>query len=334
MKKIFSFSLFCILLLSNVTFGKNNLPGLFLFLGGDEANSHTEQLRNTCVDGAQIIYSWKQLEPKKGIYNFAKIENDLLYLNKIHKKLFIQLQDRSFEPTVFNVPDYIREDAIYHGGVARQYDFPGEGKPITSGWVARQWDPAVRERFQQLIQKLADQFDGKIYGINLPETAVDVDQNNLPDGFSFDNYFNAELDNIDKLRKAFHKSIVIQYINFFPGEWNDDHHYMSRLFSYAMDHQIGLGGPDAVPFRKAQMKNSYPFFHKFKGNLLTGMAIQEPDYTYKNPATGNYYNFADFYQFTQNYLGATLLFWNTKEPFFSNQLVPKLNSDYFKCDKS
>jgi hypothetical protein len=43
------------------------------------------------------------------------------------------LQDRSFEPAIFNVPDYIREDESYHGGVAMQYDYPGEGKPITSG---------------------------------------------------------------------------------------------------------------------------------------------------------------------------------------------------------
>ena len=243
-------------------------------------------------------------------------------------------QDRSFEPTIFNVPDYIREDKIYHDGVAMQYDFPGEGKPITSGWVARVWDPAVRERFQLLIRKLACQFDGKIYGINLPETAVDFDENNLPVGFTFDNYFYSELENIGAVRKAFHKSMVIQYVNFFPGEWNNDHQYMSRLFSYAMNHQIGLGGPDVVPYREAQMKNSYPFFHTFKGNLLTGMAIQEPDYTYKNPETGSYYRFADFYNFTRDYLGATVLFWNTQEPFFSSQLVPELNSDHFEYNEN
>jgi len=268
---------------------------------------------------------------KKGVYNFSKIENDLNFLNSIHKYLFIQLQDRSFEPTIFNVPDYIREDKIYHGGVAMQYDFPEEGKPITTGWVARVWDPAVRERFHLLIEKLADEFDGKIYGINLPETAVDFDPNNPPKDFTFNNYFHAELENIGTVKRSFHKSIVIQYVNFFPGEWNNDHHYMSRLFSYAIQHQIGLGGPDVVPYRKAQMKNSYPFFHKFRGKLLTGMAIQEPDYTYKNPATDDYYKFSDFHEFTKNYLGASLLFWNVQEPFFSEQLMPKLNAQYFEC---
>ena len=139
--------LFLIFILNNAAFGKNNLPQVFLFLGGDQAISHEKELKNSCVYGAQIIYSWRQLEPKKDLYDFSKIKEDLRYLNKAHKKLFIQIQDRSFEPTVFNVPDYIREDPIYHGGVAMQYDFPGEGKPITTGWVARVWDPEVRRDF-------------------------------------------------------------------------------------------------------------------------------------------------------------------------------------------
>lgn len=315
----------------NIAFAKNNLPELFLFLGGDEARLYEDKFKNGCVSGAQIIYSWKQLEPKKDEYDFSKIKHDLLYLKKIHKKLFIQIQDRSFEPKVFNVPDYIREDKIYHGGVALQYDFPGEGKPITSGWVARVWDPAVRERFQLLIKKLASEFDGIIYGINLPETAADFDENNPPEGFNKDKYFHAELENILSLREAFHKSIVVQYVNFFPGEWNNDHRYMSRLFSSGMTHHIGLGGPDVVPYKMAQMKNSYPFFHKFKRKLLASMAIQEPDYTYKNPKTGEPYTFIDFYNFSRNYLGADILFWNVQEPFYSTQLSPKINPDYFKC---
>jgi hypothetical protein len=322
---------FIFIFLTSTSFAKNNLPQLFLFLENDSASSNASKLKNSCVAGAQIIYSWKQLEPKKGVYDFSKIEKDLNFLSKNHKKLFIQIQDRSFAPTVFDVPDYIRTEKIYHGGVAMQYDFPGEGKPITTGWVPRVWDPAVRQRFQLLIQQLARKFDGKIYGINLPETAIDVDLKHPPADFTFDKYFEGELDNLAALKNAFHNSIVLQYVNFFPGEWNNDHNYMGRLFSYAEQHQIGLGGPDVVPFRKAQMKNSYPFFHQFKGKLLTGMAIQEPDYTYKNPATGHYYKFSDFYDFTKNYLGASVVFWNTQEPFFSEQLTPKLNEQYFEC---
>lgn len=318
---IFSASAFC----SNISH-----PTLFLFLGGDKASSHEKQLDNPYVTGAQIIYSWRDLEPKRDVYDFSKIEEDLRFLTKSKKKLFIQLQDRSFEPTVFNVPNYIREDEIFHGGVAMQYDFPGEGQPINTGWVARVWDPAVQKRFQKLIRQLAEQFDGRIDGINLPETSVDFDPNNPPKDFTDDKYFYAELNNIAFTRNVFHKSLVMQYVNFFPGEWNNDRHYMSRFFSYAAAHRIGLGGPDVVPYQKSQMKSSYAFFHKMKDKIITGMAVQEPDYTYRNPETGEFYTFEEFYKFSTNYLGAKIIFWNVQEPFFSNELEPNLSEDNFE----
>ncbi|WP_342227684.1 hypothetical protein [Rickettsiella endosymbiont of Rhagonycha lignosa] len=335
MKKIlFSLIVSFLLCVSNNVLAIQTLPKLFLFVGSDaNLRSYEKILLNPCITGIQAIYTWKELEPKKGIYNFSRIERDLGFLNSIHKKLFIQLQDRSFQPNIFNVPDYIRKEKIYHNGVAMQYDFPGEGIPITEGWVARVWDPAVRERFQLLIQKLATQFDGKIYGINLPETATDFNSKNPPKDFTQDRYFNAELENINALRSAFTKSIVLQYVNFFPGEWNNDHKYMSRLFSYAIQHRVGLGGPDIVPYRKAQMKNSYPFFHQKKNKLNNiGMAVQEGEYTYKK-TDNTYYNFSDFYLFAKDYLGATIIFWNTKEPFFSKELLPKINDQYFDCGK-
>lgn len=325
---------FLLLFFNSLGFAQSEFPQLFLFLGGDRASTFQETLQNPCIRGVQIIYSWRQLEPQKGVYDFSKIEEDLNDLNRIDKKLYIQIQDRSFSPDVFPVPDYIRLEKEYHGGVVQQYDFPGEGKPVTAGWVARTWDPAVRKRFQLLLKKLASKFDGKIYGINLPETSIDLDPYNLPEDFSSDEYFYSVLDNMSYLKKVFQKTRVTQYVNFFPDEWNNDHHYISRLFVFARKHHIGLGGPDVVPYKESQMKNSYPFFHKFKGKIEIAMAIQEPDYTYTNPKSGNFYRFDDFYSFSKEYLGAFILFWNTEEPFFSEQLLPKLNGSYFKCYKA
>lgn len=319
--------------LNNPAFAESKLPQLFLFLGSDHhLKSYQKILENPCVSGAQIIYTWKELEPKKDIYNFSQIKKDINFLNTIHKKLFIQIQDRSFQPNIINIPDYMRNQKIYHGGIAMQFDFPGESKPITEGWVARVWDPAVRERFQILFKKLSAQFDGQIYCINLPETAVDFDPDHPPEGFTSDKYFNGELENINALRAAFHQSIVMQYVNFFPGEWNNDHHYMSKLFADAVKYHISLGGPDIIPYRKGQMKNSYPFFHQYKNKIAeVGMAVQQPDYSYKKSGKNNFYKFSDFYFFARDYLGASILFWNNQEPFLSNSLVPHINNQYFAC---
>ena len=42
--------------------------------------------------------------------------------------------------------------------------------------------------------------------------------------FTCDGYFDAELDNIQRARAAFTRSAVVQYVNFWPCEWNNDHH--------------------------------------------------------------------------------------------------------------
>src|SRR5690242_12140630 len=111
-----SLLLLCTLFFYSSLSHANSKPKLFLFLGStNEFNLSTYKniLINPCVTGVQIVYTWKELEPQKDNYDFSKIENDLRYLNSIHKKLFIQLQDRSFQPELFYVPDYIRNEAIY-----------------------------------------------------------------------------------------------------------------------------------------------------------------------------------------------------------------------------
>ncbi|MFM0068890.1 hypothetical protein [Paraburkholderia aspalathi] len=295
--------------------GKAATVGVQNFLYAESGNltQIDAMIRRPDIEGVQIVYSWKVLETTKGQYDFSRIEQDLRHLNALNRKLFIQIQDRFFEPQARNVPAYLLHDPIYGGGLAPQNDNPGENRPVGSGWVAQQWNPAVQERYQLLLAALAKQFDGHVLGINLPETAIDLDMKRDRTGFSCNKYFDATLKNLDFARKVFHKSHVVQYVNFWPCEWNNDHRYMSRLFSFASTHRIGLGGPDIVPWKKAQMKNSYPFFHQYKGKLpLVAMAVQEPTLTYTNPQTHTRFTRDEFVDFAEHYLGVSLIYWSTE----------------------
>jgi hypothetical protein len=293
-------------------------PRHFIYTGSGDLAAAAPLLARSDIGGAQIVYSWRALEPEKGHYDFSAIEQDLKTLAASGKLLFIQIQDRFFEPDARHVPDYLMQDPAYHGGLAPQFDNPGEGKPVGSGWVARQWDPAVRARYQALLAALAKQFDGRVYGVNLPETAIDPDEKNPPEGFSCDRYFDGELENLAFARKAFTRSRLVQYVNFWPCEWDNDHDYMGRLFAFASANRIGLGGPDIVPHRMAQMKNAYPFFHRYKGKLpLIAMAVQEPTLTYTNPATGKPFTKEEFVAFADDYLGANIIFWSTASPWLT-----------------
>ena len=100
----------------------------------------------------------------------------------LHKKLWVTIGDRTFSLKWKGMPDYLSDDAEYQGGIVFQYSYPGtkSGTNKTpNGVVAMQWNPAVRARYQKLLRALAARFDGRIYGIDLGETAMDAD---LPEG--------------------------------------------------------------------------------------------------------------------------------------------------------
>ncbi|MFB7978618.1 hypothetical protein [Streptomyces vinaceus] len=266
------------------------------------------------IAGAQVVVPWKALEPQKGRYDFSAIEEALTAVRTRHKNLFVQVQDRFFSaPT--RLPNYLLTDPAYAGGAAATTNESGLG-PGEPGAVAAQWVPEVRERFQSLLKALADRFDGRLAGVNLPETATQVDQAKDRTGYTDEAYFRAELDNMAFGAKVFKRTRFIQYVNFWPGEWNNDHGYMERTFEFAKAHGVGLGGPDVLPDRQAQMENSYPFFERYRGQLpMVAMAVQEPDFEYTNPSTGKPYTKEEFVDFGGRRLGADVMFWATSAPW-------------------
>ena len=296
-------------------------PQNFLYTSSDKLETMASLIRRPDIAGVQVVYSWKSLETAKDQYDFSQIERDLVYLEGLDRKLFVQLQDRFFEVQHRNIPTYLLQEPIYRGGLVAQADNPGENLPEGHGWVTQQWNPAVRQRFQKLLAALARKFDGRVWGINLPESSADVDMKNDSTGFTCDKYFDATLENIAYARKVFARSHVVQYTNFWPCEWENDRKYMSRAFAFAQANRIGLGGPDIVPYKKAQMKNSYPFFHDYKGQLsLVAMAVQEPTLTYTNPETKKPFTREEFVSFAEDYLGVNVIFWSTTSPWLRNSL--------------
>src|SRR5215213_4108142 len=81
----------------------------YVFFGQDrEKIRETASLLETkALEGAQVAYSWRQLEPNKDEYDFSAIREDLAFLTSKGKKLFIQLQDVTFSEARINVPRYL-----------------------------------------------------------------------------------------------------------------------------------------------------------------------------------------------------------------------------------
>ena len=305
----------------------------FVFFGMDREKLKATKsfLETPAIEGAQVAYSWRQLEQGKDNYDFSIVREDLAFLNEHGKKLWIQIQDVMFSPQWKPVPEYLLRNPEYQGGVNRQYQYkPGDEAHavVVGGGVARRWDPVVRDRYQKLIIALGKEFDGRVAGINTEETAVDFGETGqlFPPGFTPELYRDAIIDNMKVLKRAFPKSIVIVYANFMPGEWRptDDRGYLRAVYQSARDLRVGVGGPDLLPFKPGQMGSSYELIRESAGKVPVGIAVQDGNSAYINPKTGKRVTIAEQLGFATGYLRANYIFWGTEEPYYSNQVIPFL----------
>ena len=194
------------------------------------------------------------------------------------------------------------------------------------GMVARRFDDRVAARFQKLLINLGKKFNGRIYGINLPETAIGIDQNkNLhPKGFTYE-YLDALKSNMKIIKESFSNSITILYANFMPGEYkiqNDQIVYMKDLYDYASKIKLGMGGPDLLAHKDGQMRNSYPLIREISNTVKIGIAAQWNNYKHINPKTGKKQTVAEMYEFAKYYLNTDMIFWSPQQPFYKRDVIP------------
>ncbi|KAL6901485.1 hypothetical protein GGI43DRAFT_403145 [Trichoderma evansii] len=263
------------------------------------------------IVGAQTQYSWKSLEPTQGKYNFSKITEDYETVRLKGKKLWVQLQDRSFDPSVDPVPKYLNTP-YYNNGSAPSCDGTTcDGDFVVTGYVAQQWNARVRSRFQALLKELAHNFDGKITGLNLAETSISVDVN--ANNYTDEGYFLGELDNAGYAASVFKKSYAVQYVNFWPDGWNNTNNRFVDSFNYYAKHGVGVGGPDLIPYKPGQMNNSYVYIPMYHDKVpISVVAVQQPDVLNEtSPTTGKPFTKEEFVDFATNDLHVDIIFWTT-----------------------
>ena len=304
----------------------------YVFFGQNRERITTDSLflNTPAIEGAQIVYTWRRLEPREDQYDFSSIRADLAFLASKHKKLFVQLQDVSFLPDRINVPEYLLSDPRYHGGAAKQYRIDGDDEEhaVHEGWMARRWDPAVQARLAALLSALGKEFDGRIEGINLAETAVEFGESGrlFPAGYSFETYRDGIITNMKALKRAFPKSVTMEYGNFMPGEWRPtvDKGYLRAVYDAARQLKVGMGGPDLLPFRPGQLKGPYPLLREIAGAVPTGIAVQDGNYADVDRKTGRRASIGELAAFATDNLGVDYIFWCTEEPYYTGEVIPYL----------
>jgi hypothetical protein len=283
-------------------------PQHFIFFARERARiSEPGFISNPNIAGAELKYTWRELEPTRDHYDFTGIAKDLATLQEHDKRLWIQLQDASFSETQV-VPDYLLTDVEFNGGVARQYE---DGR--FAGLVTRRWDPAVRERYQKLLNALGHEFDGKIEGLNFAETSAGFDDDRpFPAGFTYAGYAAGVQAIMTAAKAALPRSHVIVYANFMPGESlpDNDRGYLRGIYAHAERIGVGVGGPDILPLRPWQQKHSLPLIRARKSNVIAGMAVQDGNLV--GISVSELLRYLDY------------IFWGTEEPYYSRDVLPFL----------
>ncbi|UBM57565.1 hypothetical protein LAG90_12125 [Marinilongibacter aquaticus] len=282
------------------------------------------------IVGAQIMYSWRQLEPERGVYDFSILREDYVYLLAHGKKLFVQFQDVSFDVKYKAIPDYLLSEE-YEGGCTLSFDDLGHA----DGWVVKKWNRNVQERFALLMQALGKEFDGKIEGVNLQETAIGIDKSKEV-GFSPKRYSQCIKENMLALKKAFPQSTTMQYANFMPDEWLpwEDKGYLRSIYAYGQEIGVGLGGPDLMVTRKGQLNHALALMHENDYTVPLGIAVQDGNYIGKTGADEDYSETEDrgqaerknvvplLHAFAQDFLKVSYMFWVHQEPYIVEDVMP------------
>lgn len=314
---------------------KDNIRNFVYFARDRDSIIDHPLLYHSRFEGAQIMYSWKELEPEKGRYDFSKLNQDYKYLKKFGKHLFVQLQDATFNPKYKDVPDYLLT-AEYDGGITAQINDEGKAE----GWVAKRWNKKVRQRFALLLAALGKQYDGKIAGINLQETAIGVSSKTDP-SFSETGYVEGLKENMLAMKQAFPSSVTMIYANFMPGEWlpSEDKGYLHSVYAYGEKIGVGLGGPDLMVTRQGQLNHALAQMHEGKFTVPLGIAVQDGNYTSKTGADADYKEPAAIDQhthqnivpllhaFAKDFLKVSFMFWVNQAPYFKQDVIPCFSKD-------
>jgi hypothetical protein len=307
----------------------------FVYFSRDRELIHNHPfLKVQRLAGAQIMYSWRQLEPERGEYDFSIIHEDYNYLSSNGKKLFIQFQDVSFDIKYKAIPDYLMSDE-FDGGCTKSYNDSG----VADGWVAKRWNPQVQYRFSLLMNALGKEFDGKIEGINLQESAVEI-STDRDTSFTPKRYSQCIKENMLALKIAFPNSTTMQYANFMPGEWlpRTDKGYLRSIYQYGEEIGVGLGGPDLMVQRIGQLNHIITMMHENVYTVPLGIAVQDGNYIGTTGADYDYNELIDsenhkrnnlvpmLHAFAKDFLKVRYMFWSCQEPYFSEDLIPCLTT--------
>lgn len=230
--------------------GKKFNPGHYMVITPNKAEGGDPSLLMKRIDkyltepevkGVTVFFSWKELEPKKDVYDFSKIREILSLVEKHDKFMSFKVNDRSFggfgcDYVYTYMPQYVI-DAGWNYVSAKNGEPRGKCMP-------KMWEKDYMDRWIKLFSEIGKEFDRH----PSLESAIIIDETalgNPQDGsFVIDRtiYTNELIRLVKETAPYFKNTAQLLSINSLGG--GDS--YMARLIDEAVvPYPVALSWPDA-----------------------------------------------------------------------------------------
>lgn len=250
------------------------------------------------VKGVVLRVFWRQLEPRRDVYDFSRVDRYLELAAAHNKRFGLLLTTKNFRAGVA-APDYLRSP-WFDGGIFEVAKFKG-----TIGDNITLWDIHTYYRLARLVRALAARYDGnpRFEVLIINETAfgrpvIPVTEAQRA-GF-FDNMIRVDT----VARQAFARTVVIQYVNFPPP-------HTGRVIQNMLAQGIGIGGPDVFLDDADHDRLVYPPIVQARGQVPIGMQV-ESDCYYARSLGGPWDPppARELYDFARDRLHSNYVFWH------------------------
>ena len=248
------------------------------------------------IIGFKKRYTWRELEPSEGNYNFSKIASDLQYLGGQGMQLIVMIEDKTFV-NENPMPNYLSAQT--------RANRPG-------GFTGVRWSRRYIDRMKALMSALGSQFDSNpaFEGVALQETAPGFDSSTLnATAYTPEKYRDALIEMLLHSTNAMPSSQTFWFMNFLPQRQA----YIKDIAeAVAPSGGVVIGGPDVMPDDHALQQHTYPLYADFHGELPLFGQVEPICYHHEHAdpnANTVYWTMPELFNYARWNLKVNYMFW-------------------------
>jgi hypothetical protein len=277
------------------TGGRKYHPGHYagmLRLGDSQAIMET--VLQPGITGIMKRYSWRQLEPTAGNYDFSELQADLQWAQARGVRIIAMVEDKTFTPDRAT-PEYLNAYSVRNSG---------------GGYTTLRWNSYVVGRMKLLFQAMG-RFDSNpwLEGIATQETALSLPANVLDaNGYTPEKYRDAYISVLGTASTSFPTSRIFWFMNYFPR----NQAYIGSIATAMIGKGVVMGGPDVLPDDETHLTMTYPFYDQFQGKLPLFGQVEDICYRHLHATGGystKYWTPAESFRFARDDLHVNYMIW-------------------------